>query len=28
MVFLELFEGDKLRRDLGKDLEAMLTNSD
>jgi 5-methylcytosine-specific restriction enzyme subunit McrC len=27
MVFLELFEGDKLRRDLGKNLAAMLTNS-
>jgi len=28
MVFLELFEGDKLRRDLGKDLVAMLTSAD
>jgi 5-methylcytosine-specific restriction enzyme subunit McrC len=27
MVFLELFDGDKLRSDLGKDLVAMLTNS-
>lgn len=25
MVFLELFDGDKLRRDLGQDLVAMLT---
>jgi len=28
MFFLELFEGDKLRCDLGKDLVTMLTNSD
>jgi 5-methylcytosine-specific restriction enzyme subunit McrC len=28
MVFLELFDGDKLRRDLGNELVAMLTNSD
>lgn len=27
MVFLELFDGDKLRSDLGKDLVAMLVNS-
>jgi 5-methylcytosine-specific restriction enzyme subunit McrC len=26
MVFIELFDGDRLRRDLGKDLVAMLTN--
>jgi hypothetical protein len=25
MVFLKLFDGDKLRRDLGQDLIAMLT---
>lgn len=28
MVFLELFDGDKLRRDLGKDLVSMLTSFD
>lgn len=28
MVFLELFDGDKLRRDLGQDLVAMLTGPD
>jgi 5-methylcytosine-specific restriction enzyme subunit McrC len=28
MVFIELFDGNKLRRDLGNDLLAMLTNSD
>jgi 5-methylcytosine-specific restriction enzyme subunit McrC len=27
MVFLELFDGDKLRRDLGKDLVAMLASA-
>jgi 5-methylcytosine-specific restriction enzyme subunit McrC len=28
MVFLQLFDGDKLRRDLGQDLIAMLTGAD
>jgi hypothetical protein len=28
MAFLELFDGDRLRRDLGQDLLAMLTGSD
>jgi hypothetical protein len=26
MVFLELFDGDKLRRDLGQELVAMFTS--
>ena len=28
MVFLELFDGDKLRHDVGEDLVAMLTSAD
>jgi hypothetical protein len=28
MVFIELFDGDKLRRDLGNDLVAMLTSAE
>jgi 5-methylcytosine-specific restriction enzyme subunit McrC len=28
MVFLELFDGDKLRHDVGEDLVAMLTTAD
>ena len=28
MVFLELFDGDRLRSDLGKDIVAMLTNAE